>query len=131
MSIVRQPGPIRDLPTHKAVEQLYQLNQGGIDQFNARIRGFSFGSTVSHDAPAGNIDAVHITFSFAPGATATQTYSTSHNLGRKPIGFKMVNADGPLNLFSNTAITTNADTNVYLGAWVIGANTVTGAAWIW
>jgi len=126
----RQPFPIKQTPDREAVRRLFNVQAGRVDKYNVLERGLDVGTTLTHNAPAGRLDGVYCTISFGSSASATQVGSIIHGLGRAPIGFEVVNRNGPVQVYSNTASTANA-TAAYFGALFFGSGTVTATVRIW
>lgn len=128
MGIERQPFPLRDPIFQQAFQRLYNAQAGKLDKFNVRSKSLDVasGTKLSHGDAAGRLDAVYATISFGSSASAVQTASATHALGRVPIGFEVVNRDGPMQIYSNTA-SAWTNTGVYFGAIVWGAATANNA----
>jgi hypothetical protein len=77
---------------------------------------------MSQGAKAGNVDAQNVTMSFGSSSAAAVSVSTTHSLGRVPIGFDVAQVDGPIQIYSDTA-NNWASTKVYFSALVWGAAT--------
>ena len=121
MSIDRQPLPVPERRQQEAFRRIYDIN----------ARGNSFGTAISEGERAGNMDAIYATVSFGSSAAAAQSVSTTHNLGRAPIGFEVVQRDGPIQMYSDTANLWNTG-EIYFSAIVWGAatqNNVTVRIW--
>lgn len=131
MGNINNPFPTPNIAHRLPHDLAYRKFQGRIDQGNVYVRGLSPGTVVSNNSPAGNLDAIHLTASFPSATAATQSFSTSHTLGRHPVGVEVVNANQAINIFSDTQTSNlTRETNVFLGALVLGGP-VTATVRIW
>lgn len=118
----RPPYPPESIAAQGRDQEVYRALGGRLRAGNAAPRGFGLGTTLSHNAQAGNIDAVYVTLSFPTSTAAIQTAVVTHQLTRIPIGWEMVQANAPLQLFSDTATSNDQRrTNAHFGALVYGS----------
>jgi hypothetical protein len=122
MTPIRPPYPPEGIAQQGRDQEVYRRVDGRLQSANAAPRGFALGSAVSHNAQAGNLDAVYVTLSFPTSTAATQVAVITHQLGRTVAGFELVQANAPIHIYSNTATTVvERRTNAHFGAMVYGS----------
>lgn len=103
MPIPRNPAHPLDRNVRQPFERLYEAVAGRLDSANVIPGGINLGTTLSQDAIAGNQDAVFATITLTSATAVSQTVDLVHNLGRSAIGFELVNANGAVQFYTNTA----------------------------
>lgn len=133
MSLIAQPNPIQNTEVGNPIKALFALQRGQIDGYNVREGGLDVvqGTTISNGDAAGRLDAKYVVMTAAGGSSAINNFSATHNLGRTPVGFEVVNLTWPVALYSNTQSTAD-EARVYFKGMILGSpNVVTVTARIW